>query len=274
MSAHTTEDAFQAVRKSLELAIGRDHRSQSTARGREPYVCSTVGLKIDDLGTVLAELAKFRAAKSEHKRTRREIRRLAKFVQWTPESIVEAKRKLIDDNRALATRLDESAKENDRLTKRLRESQDRLSDVCDESARLASKANGYEDEHAKFMKAIAEALGVPEGETRSLVGVASELRRHANAKVNTNADVCAVEALEEMKARLEGMRETRDQATAKLADAEIERGKALHHAAVLRNDVASMTRAFEVRNARVDEVEKENTRLIRTLDAVRAAAKS
>lgn len=122
-----------------------------------------------------------------------------------------------------------------------------------EKTYLVNKANGYQDEHAKFVKAIAEALGVPEGETRSLVGVASELRRHADAadqrrkeaqsaavalaeqcdelrkqnktlqtqvdavsvadalgvkiKVNTNADVCAVEALEEMRAERDLARE-------------------------------------------------------------------
>lgn len=274
MSAHTIEE----LRKHMETV---DRYCPAQAK---------------QINSALDELEALRAAKSEHKRTRREIRRLARFVQWEPASMVAEKENLLIENRMISENLIAITKErngllqaNEKLTNTNRDHNDernntlfpRIKELCAENARLANKSNAYEDSyhaakkaHATFTEAIAEALGVPEGETRSLVGVASELRRHANAKVNTNADVCAVEALEEMKARLEGMRETRDQATAKLADAEIERGKALHHAAVLRNDVASMTRAFEVRNARVDEVEKENTRLIRTLDAVRAAAKS
>lgn len=282
----------------------------------------------------LLELEAFRAAKSEHKRTRRlireygnrpqvtylqqtlhskwdglvralglvphqgltwekmfeEVSRLTEGdrqppVQWEPESIIEARERLkqalkyegdvaaqaiadlkkaraeVDDFKA---RLKEVCDENARAADQLFRAQARnqtlefhAKTVCDENARLASKANGVEDEHAKFVKAIAEALGVPEGETRSLVGVASELRRHANAKVNTNADVCAVEALEE-----------------KLAEAERQRGIA-HRACIMNQDsyeasLASMRAECGRLQKRVDEVEEENTRYVRIFDAVRA----
>lgn len=307
----------------------------------------------------LLELEAFRAAKSEHKRTRRlireygnrpqvtylqqtlhskwdglvralglvphqgltwekmfeEVSRLTEGdrqppVQWEPESMVEERERLkqalkyegdvaaqaiadlkkaraeVDDFKA---RLKEVCDENARAADQLFRVQARnqtlefhAKTVCDENARLASKANGVEDEHAKFVKAMAEALGVPEGETRSLVGVASELRRHADAanqrcseaqaaavalagqcdelrkaKVTTNADVCAVEALEE-----------------KLAEAERQRGIA-HRACIMNQDsyeasLASMRAECGRLQKRVDEVEEENTRYVRIFDAVRA----
>jgi len=155
----------------------------------------------------LLELEALRAAKSEHRRTRREIRKLAKFVTWSPESIVEEHERL---KQALKYEGDVAGQAIDDLKKaRLERDQlkARVKELCDDKALLVNKANGYQDEHARFVKAIADALGVPEGEARSLVGVASELRRHADAKVNTNADVCAVEALEEMRAERDLARE-------------------------------------------------------------------
>ena len=256
------------------------------------------------VSAALDELEALRAAKSEHKRTRREIRRLARFVQWEPASMVAEKENLLIENRMISENLIAITKErngllqaNEKLTNTNRDHNDernntlfpRIKELCAENARLANKSNAYEDSyhaakkaHATFTEAIAEALGVPEGETRSLVGVASELRRHADAanqrcseaqaaavalagqcdelrkaKVTTNADVCAVEALEE-----------------KLAEAERQRGIA-HRACIMNQDsyeasLASMRAECGRLQKRVDEVEEENARLIRIFDAVRA----
>lgn len=329
----------------------------------------------------LHELEALRAAKSEHRRTRREIRRLRRFLQWEPASmvdVIEERNRLKNElftaknnvalvenekaaltnahslvlaaNRALSAELADAkakierlkqetadvesektaleiqllnapaiTKERNTLRAEVDDLKARLEASCIETSRHWHKANGVEDEHAKFVKAMAEALGVPERETRSLVGVASELRRHADAakqrcseaqgaavalaeqcselrgqnktlqtqvdamakelafrsaelhdmarrglwpapadaKVNTNADVCAVEALEE-----------------KLAEAERQRGIA--HRACIANQasyeasLASMRAEHGRFQKRVEEVEEENARLIRVFDAVRA----
>lgn len=148
MSAHTTEDAFQAVKKSLAEAEDRNQKSIDKRHGKEPYVCATVGLKIVDLRAVLDELEAFRAAKSEHRRTRREIRRLAKFVTWEPASMVEERERL---KQALKYEGDVAAQATADLKKARTEVDElkaRLEASCIETSRHWHKANGCEIAHA------------------------------------------------------------------------------------------------------------------------------
>lgn len=251
--------------------------SAPTIRELEQLVKQRCGTSYPETESALLEgireLAELRAAKSEHKRTRREIRKLSKFVQWSPESIVEAKRKLVDDNRELASRLDVRTRENtellranEKLTHTNRDQVKQLSDLCDANARLVNKVNALEDAN-KLLAQRLEAEGKEAAQLRAraneaqsaTVALAEQCDELRKGKVLTNADVCAVDELAAMKADLFESEENRAMLGLQLAQAHKGREDAIDQARNLRNDNASLSRSLDVYARRLQALEKVNS---------------